>query len=765
MPSQFLGKSQVQIGTAPDHAVKNLGADLMSLFGAVGKGAETYNTIGVTAAKLEFQTQMTSATDEITQQKILLNKFTETNDTAGILSVQDNINAITGKVHAKSSDFKNHTDAYDEYANASADFGARVRSTYNPIISSTYIQANKNNITASNDKLLESSAQAGVPLSTKDRTSSMEINKANLFDDIENDKWKASVFSSNFHLINAEISKEPAYVVQQYGLSSKDKDGNAVYSLSGERDMIQKLFGDLYTTDENGIVISGKSNGEPDTKEMDTLAGMLGQFRAKVMKPSGSLYSAEFAKYLSDFTKDASNVDSGTLNGSSLQASTAFKKIMSIPDSSLSEEQQHEKQVALIKINDLQKESNVISGYITSAITSGNFYNLDVAKSNGVQLNDTKGYTFNVSASRMSAEADNFTKNINATLTEAMRSGNIASVSPQLSRYNSMVFNLTGKELDVVKKAKDVTLGGTQGILSASEHKDSINVLLQLASDGQGIAPSTTGSRVIQNYQQQLQEIDSLETQCKDNPTGLKNALNEMKATGISDVINNANINAQGFYSYAMKNMDSMWNFGSSSNLSIAEANGMGMFASKKGYRINTNGEAKQFINDNFTRTSMEYFGKVTYRPNNITDLQANEMIKSLTTSANVKPDQTGYKVRFIPTTTKDKDFIHADLMDINGKIIKSSYWRTEDLAKLSDNFNQSSVNPINMEGQSTKPQGLVVPLLFLPYIGEELLPPPPLVPSTTKPQGLVVPKPPSKYKIPVGELRPPPPRVPNKRK
>ena len=702
--ADFLSKSQVQVGGVQEHAVKNLGQDLLGLFGAVGEGAETYNTIGVTAAKLEFQSQMTSATDAITQQKVLLNQYAETNDTDGILNVQNNINQITANVHAKADDFKNHEDAYKEYSNSSADFGARVRSTYTPLISSTYITANKNNVTSANDNLLESSAKANVPITTAIRDNVISTNKANLFDDKENDAWKTKVFTNNFHLLNGEISKSPAYLFNQYNLATPDKDGNNVYNLDGEREMVKTLFGDLYTTDKDGNIISGKSNSEPDAKEMATLGEALGLFRAKVMKPTGSVYSAEFANALKKVNTDLSSVNTGNLTFNAIYNTTAVQTILNTPNSMLSNDQLHEKQVFLLQFKDMQKESTAIAGFIQSAVTSGDFKQLDSAKVLGASLTDGKGYNFNISATRVSAEINNYTTNVNNMLTEAMRSGNSASILPELSKYNSTVYNLTGTELNIVQKAKDVVNGGTKGVVSSTEYKDSISLLLQLTKDGQGVAPTEAGSRVVQNYKMQLDSIKDIEEQFKNDPVGKKAALSAMKAAGINDIVHTSNVNAQGLSTFAMSNMDALFNFGTAQPLSLSEANAMGANAAILGYKITNNDEAKKFISENYTRTKLEHFGKVTYRPNSITDSQADMVINSLTKSAGVRPNQTDYKIRILSGVISDnKNIIDADLMNNNGKIIKSKSFTMSSLTKLvADYSNNIAYNDRNEN--STKP-------------------------------------------------------------
>ena len=182
---------QIGGGLQPTSApVENLGKDLAGLFGAVAGGVDKYNTIGETAAKLEYSKRANDASDRITEQRVLLNKHEASNDTAGILEVQKNIHSITQELHNKSNDFIDHKAAYDAYSDLSLDFASKVRASYDPVIEATYIKANKANRVMSLEEFVQKRVASGIPVSTKELYSSQDINKQTLFNDSEMDKFR-----------------------------------------------------------------------------------------------------------------------------------------------------------------------------------------------------------------------------------------------------------------------------------------------------------------------------------------------------------------------------------------------------------------------------------------------------------------------------------------------------------------------------------------------------------------------------------------------
>ena len=717
------GLLQVGISGVEPRQASGLAQDISNLFGSVAKGVETYNTIGETAAKLEYSTKALEASDKITEQRILLNKYEANNDTNGIIEVQNNIHSITQELNTKASDFSNHKAAYDVYNNLSLDFASKVRATYDPITSSAFIKANKANRTAQLDKSIQKKAMAGIPVSTIELYSEQDVNKQSLFSDIEMDKFRTDVFSSNFHGINAVLDKDPAGVMSQFKLVKLDDKAGKIYDLNSERKMIDTLFGDLYTTDKEGRIIATSANKEPDQKEIDTLASALGSFRGKLMKQDGSIYNANFAAKLSDVNANLASLESGDISWDSIAQTSAYKFISTAPIYTLSEGQQHEQQVVALKINDAMQASVAIDGYLLGVMSANNFRELDRAKTEGVELTTQNGSSIAVSASRINKAATNAVERIDAKSMDAFRNGRMDELLTNLNQYNTGVRNLTGKELKVVEYSKGVIGGGTAGMVGTQDYKNSLNVMLTLASNGQGVAPTSAGSRQVQAYRETLIQIADIEQRYAKDPQGLKVAINQLRSAGINDVNNNFNINATGFASLGSGSMDKWHRMGTTAAFTLQEANGLGYYAATKGYRITTKDEADTFIKENYTRTNMEWFGgQASYRPNNVSDNQADAMVRTLANRANVKHNQTGYRVRFLNGSDKVNEWISADLLDVNGRVVKSLIF---DLAKLNALAETDTTTRNQTETQSTLPP-------LPPVIGKgkdsQLRPPPPLV-------------------------------------
>jgi len=715
---------QIGGGLQPTNApVENLGKDLAGLFGAVANSVDKYNTIGETAAKLEYSKRANDASDRITEQRVLLNKHEASNNTAGILEVQKNIHSITQELHNKSNDFIDHKAAYDAYSDLSLDFASKVRASYDPVIEATYIKANKANRVMSLEEFVQKRVASGIPVSTKELYSSQDINKQTLFNDSEMDKFRTDVFSSNFHGFNAVLDKDPAGVMTQFSLVKIDSKVGKVYNLDSERTMIGNLFGDLYTTDENGRVISTSSNKDPDQKEIDTLSSSLGSFRGKLMKPDGSIYNANFAAKIANVNADIASLLSGDIAWDSVVNTSAYKLVSTALPHTLSESQQHEQEVLAIKINDAMQENVAIDSYLLKTMHANNFRELDRAKTDGVELTTQNGSSITVSATRINKSATNAVERIDAKSMDAFRNGKMDELLANLNEYNTGVRNLTGKELKVVEFAKGVVAGGTAGMVGSNDYKNSLNVLLTLARNGQGIAPTSAGSRQVQSYQETLMQIADIEKQYPKDPEGLKTRLNKLRSDGITDVTNDFNINATGFAALGSGSMDKWHRMGTTAAFTLQEANGIGYYAAVKGYRITTKEEAGKFMEENYTRTNMEYFGgQASYRPNNVSDSQSNAMINKLAKSARVKNDQTGYRVRFLNGSDKVNEWISADLLDKNGRVIKSL---TFDLATLNALTEEDTTTRKQAETQSTLPP---LPPVIGKGVGSKLLPPPPLV-------------------------------------
>lgn len=118
--AEFLGKSQVSINAPQsDVAVKNLGADLMSMFGAVGKAAETYNVIGENAALLEYRDTATKVNANIEGIKRSALELAP-DDVDGHAAVYTQLDDQKKNFADRLSNFSGHTAAYDKFSQGAA---------------------------------------------------------------------------------------------------------------------------------------------------------------------------------------------------------------------------------------------------------------------------------------------------------------------------------------------------------------------------------------------------------------------------------------------------------------------------------------------------------------------------------------------------------------------------------------------------------------------------------------------------------------------
>jgi len=164
----------VQIGgsglSPKEEALRNDFAGLFDLAKSVSEGVKTYNDIGETAAKLEFQSATVKASDRITE----LNTMIESNqdNPSAIRQYQNEIENVTRDIVTNGSKFSDHKAAFDTYNNASLEFGASIRSKYTPLAESMYITAD--------DKLVKNEVQNQITKFgsniTKDNIDNMVLN-------------------------------------------------------------------------------------------------------------------------------------------------------------------------------------------------------------------------------------------------------------------------------------------------------------------------------------------------------------------------------------------------------------------------------------------------------------------------------------------------------------------------------------------------------------------------------------------------------------
>ena len=116
---EFRPKSQLNIGAAPQHRVDGLAGDIANLFGAVGKGIQTYDTIGENAAMLEYRSLSTEVSTNMKRLQEASANLAD-DDLEGHQTVYTQMEMERTKFADKLSTFKGHKAAYDAFANSSA---------------------------------------------------------------------------------------------------------------------------------------------------------------------------------------------------------------------------------------------------------------------------------------------------------------------------------------------------------------------------------------------------------------------------------------------------------------------------------------------------------------------------------------------------------------------------------------------------------------------------------------------------------------------
>lgn len=125
----FRQKYGLDLGPVREHRVNGLSGDLMNLLGSTTKAVQTYNEVGVTAAKLEFNSMYRDSVAEL-DELIAFDKDIKQDDVEAKSAVLSRMEDIKSSYSKKLSEFSSHTAAYEEFASSSSSALHVINSAY-----------------------------------------------------------------------------------------------------------------------------------------------------------------------------------------------------------------------------------------------------------------------------------------------------------------------------------------------------------------------------------------------------------------------------------------------------------------------------------------------------------------------------------------------------------------------------------------------------------------------------------------------------------
>lgn len=287
------------VGGVPQHRVKNLGDDLMGLFGAVGKGVQTYDTIGETAANLEFKEK----SQQVAEQIRLLNEASvgQDNNPEFWDGYNNHVESITAELVAEGDKFKNHKAAYNEYNNAAIEFATNIRGKYGQLSLDKQFSAIKNIETDKEGIFL---GTLGTEVTPTIRKQSIE-RMSKYVTKYEAEAWvDDKIYGSLYSSMDAQINAMPPSYIQN--IVTND-DGS--YNQRGAINLLNTISNisitgaDILETGEVKIF-----NASGDTKYDEATSLRLKKIESFYKEPTSEGYvNYDYAKFQSDIENNKIN--------------------------------------------------------------------------------------------------------------------------------------------------------------------------------------------------------------------------------------------------------------------------------------------------------------------------------------------------------------------------------------------------------------------------------------------------------------------------
>lgn len=155
---QFLSKHEISLQQpkAPTKA-ENLAGDLLGIMESSTQALNTYNTIGATAAKTQAQEDARAYHTYVSEIKASL--ADKEHDPESWTAARNAIQQLSAEYVAKADTFKNHSAAFDAYANYALDNTTEVQAAFEPLFYEGYTNADINKWTYEYKELARTSAE------------------------------------------------------------------------------------------------------------------------------------------------------------------------------------------------------------------------------------------------------------------------------------------------------------------------------------------------------------------------------------------------------------------------------------------------------------------------------------------------------------------------------------------------------------------------------------------------------------------------------
>ena len=219
--ADFLNKAQLGVSSIPPQRVKDLGSDLMGLFGATDKALQTYNTIGANAAKLDHRELHFDVMANINSLERYAQSIPE-DDYEGHMQVMDDVLKQKQRFSQELTKYTNHQAAYDAFSEASASSVLTVDS-HTTEVNKRVLKANQLSILYHNGEI----AEGGLSNTNESFAVSQEsLSAAGVGDDVAIDKTQGQFFAPL--LAQASSNKDSQDIVSERSVI--DTTGYATHS-------------------------------------------------------------------------------------------------------------------------------------------------------------------------------------------------------------------------------------------------------------------------------------------------------------------------------------------------------------------------------------------------------------------------------------------------------------------------------------------------------------------------------------------------------
>lgn len=352
------GLLQVGISGVEPKQASGLAQDISNLFGSVAKGVETYNTIGETAAKLEFQSQSLDYQNKVTAIKRGLKDNPDVENWKQSRQAIEELSADFVSVADKS--FTGQKAAYDVYRNYSLEHASNTMASLDPMLTNGMNEAVKKQ---TKETTILNSVTLGASATKENIETDILINKeARTELDVPNE-----YLSKNLSSFDSAFNSNPAFFVKTYYL---DKDGNVNQKLGDEK-LINSYYSAFAKLNKNGIL--EKANSFVTDEHLEAISQSIAKAHSMFKsKEDGSRYSPELAASTSSADNVISQLRSGSIDLSTVRGSVnTAKDNMNTYFSLGGDGQKNQVNTTKVKLDAALEYNLFANSQVTSAISKG----------------------------------------------------------------------------------------------------------------------------------------------------------------------------------------------------------------------------------------------------------------------------------------------------------------------------------------------------------------------------------------------------------